>query len=63
MSRDTLIEMAKDAPTVAVGGMALFGVDLNTAVLILTAAWAAWRLVTAVVEFYWKWKDRRNGIH
>lgn len=61
MSKDTLIEMAKDAPLVSLAGLTLFGVDLQFWVVILAVAYGAWRLVTAVIEFYWKWKDRRDG--
>ncbi len=61
MSKQTLVESIKDSPLVASGTLILFGVSLDKWVLVLTAAWAAWRLVTAVIEFYWKWLDRRKG--
>ncbi len=61
MSKQTLIEMVKDSPLPAVAGLTLFGVSLNDWVLVLTAAWALWRLADGVMSTYWKWKDRRDG--
>lgn len=61
MTQQTFTEWLKDAPIAIGGSLTLFGFDLNNWVLIFTLAWAAWRLFTAVMDFYWKWKDRKDG--
>lgn len=61
MDKETLIELAKDSPIPAVGGLTLLGVSLPTWIMVLTFAWAVIRLADAAVSFYWKWKDRKNG--
>lgn len=59
MSKDTLIEMAKDVPTVSLAGLTLLGVNLQDWVVILGLAYGGWRLGVAVVEFVWKLQDRK----
>ena len=61
MSKDTLIELAKDAPTVSLAGLTLLGVSLQDWVVILGLAYGSWRLAIAIIEFYWKLKDRREA--
>jgi uncharacterized membrane protein len=55
------IEAFKDAPIVGTGAATLFGVRLDTWVLILAALYGVARLVWLVVEAYWKWEDRQRG--
>lgn len=60
MSKQTLIELAKDTPLPTVAGLQFFGVPVSDGIVILTLAWAAWRLVDGVLNTYWKWKDRKK---
>lgn len=62
-NRQTLIDLAKDAPVVGLAGATLFGITLQDWVFMLGALWAIWRIVDGVFDTYWKWKDRRNGKH
>lgn len=62
MNKDTVIELLKDSPLPAVAGLTLLGVSLQSWILILTAVWAAIRVAHAAFNFYWEWKDRKNGI-
>lgn len=62
-NRQTLIDLAKDAPVVGLAGATLFGITLQDWVFMLGALWAIWRIVDGVLDTYWKWKDRRNGKH
>lgn len=58
--KQTLIETVKDTPQISAVGLILFGVSLEHWVLIFTAAYGVWRLATSVVEFYWKYRDRKE---
>lgn len=63
MSKTSLIEWAKDSPQIGALGLTVFGLTLNEWVAVATVGWAVVRLLSAAVEFYWKWKDRRDGKH
>jgi len=56
MSRDTLIELAKDAPLPTAVGLTLAGVPVETWILWLTVAWAVFRLASAGIDLYQKLK-------
>lgn len=60
MSKQALVEMVKDSPLPAVATLTLAGVSLDKWILVLTAAWAVWRLVDGILSTYWKWKDRKE---
>ena len=55
-----LIELSKDLPQVGVMAITLFGVNLQAWVLILTAAWAVFRLGIAALDFLEKLEKRWN---
>lgn len=61
MSKQTLIDLAKDSPLPAVAGLTLWGYSLNNWILVLTAAWAVIRLAQAGWDFYWKIKEKLDA--
>ena len=61
MDKKTLIEMAKDSPLVTAAGLTLYGVSLSDWVLIMTAIYAAFRLVLGGIELYDKIKEKLNA--
>ena len=58
-----LPETVKDSPIYATAALSFLGVSLSDWVLILAVLYGAARVILVAFEFYWKWKDRRNGIH
>lgn len=62
-TKQTLIELAKDAPLPTVAGAKLLGFAVSDLILWLTLGWAIWRIVDGVLSTYWKWRDRKakNG--
>jgi len=61
MSDRPLIELAKDSPLVTAAGLTLAGVTLSDWILIMTAIYAAFRLVTGGIELYDKIKEKMNA--
>lgn len=61
ISRETLIELVKDAPVPITAGLTLFGVSINGIILTLTVLWALFRAVSAGIDLYQKVKELRNG--
>lgn len=61
ITKETLIELVKDSPVPAVAGLTLFGVSLNSWILILTAGWAVIRLASAAWDLYWKIKEKADA--
>lgn len=58
ISKDTLIELAKDSPLPTAASLTLIGVPVETWILWLTAGWAVFRIASAALDLYWKVKDR-----
>lgn len=58
ISKDTLIELAKDSPLPTAAGLTLIGVPVETWILWLTVGWAVFRIASAALDLYWKVKDR-----
>lgn len=61
MSDKTLIELAKDSPLVTAAGLTLAGVSLSDWVLIMTALYAAFRLISGGIDLYDKIKEKLNA--
>lgn len=59
-NKQTLTELAKDAPIPTLAGATFLGFAVNDLVLYLTLAWAGWRIVDGVLKTYWAWVDRRE---
>lgn len=61
-----VIEFSKDLPQVGVVAISLFGVSLQTWVLVLTAIWALFRAGIAFYDLlarYETWRTRKRKEH
>ncbi len=58
---DHLVNVVKDAPPVAVGGIVMFGVELSNWVLILTAIYTIIRIISEIRSWYARKQDDRNS--
>jgi hypothetical protein len=59
--RESVIEIVKDSPMPVAAGLTLWGIELSTWVLVLAIGLGVIRIASAVWDFYWKIKERRNG--
>lgn len=55
------VETAKDSPLITAAGLTLAGVSLSDWVLIMTALYAAFRLVGGGIDLYDKIKGKLNA--
>ena len=60
MSRETVNEALRAAPPVGVGGLTLWGMNLNEWVLILTCIYTLFLIIDKLFSIWEKYKHRRK---